>query len=271
MTGQAKSKAEKQHIKITDQEEALTYAIKLHQEDEHKPEKERRSLRALCQEAEEEMDRQKKKVSLSHVTLKRQLEGGRSCQQANEDNNAWLTPEEEENVVAYCLELAAWGFPLVHKTLKFHVDSILQAWLQNTFPKTGVGKNWTERFLNRHVGCLGTYWSSTLDTKRGRAVNEHTHKAWFDLLKDTQERYGIEQDCTWAVDETGFQPGSGLKQRVIGPAKRKMQYQQRDGNRENITVMVTICADGETIAPTVIYKGQSFSTNWHQDDSLNAS
>ncbi|KIK80085.1 hypothetical protein PAXRUDRAFT_159612, partial [Paxillus rubicundulus Ve08.2h10] len=85
------------------------------------------------------------------------------------------------------------------------------------------------------------------------------------------KKYHIEEDCIWAVDETGFQPGTGLKQRVIGPAKRKMQYQQRDGNRENITVMVTICADGNTIAPTVIYKGQAFSTNWHQDDSLNAS
>ncbi|KIK78610.1 hypothetical protein PAXRUDRAFT_772479 [Paxillus rubicundulus Ve08.2h10] len=35
--------------------------------------------------------------------------------------------------------------------------------------------------------------------------------------------------------------------------------------------MVTICADGDTIAPTVIYKGQAFSTNWHQDNSLEAS
>lgn len=32
--------------------------------------------------------------------------------------------------------------------------------------------------------------------------------------------------------------------------------------------MVTICADGETIPPLVIYKGQTFSTNWHQDNIL---
>ncbi|KIK26418.1 hypothetical protein PISMIDRAFT_38990, partial [Pisolithus microcarpus 441] len=31
-------------------------------------------------------------------------------------------------------------------------------------------------------------------------------------------------------------------------------YQQQDGNQENITVMVTICTDGETIPPLVIYK-----------------
>ncbi|KAF9223589.1 hypothetical protein BS17DRAFT_638277, partial [Gyrodon lividus] len=55
----------------------------------------------------------------------------------------WLTPEEEENVAAYCLELAARGFPLAYKTLKYHVNSLLQAWLLSTFPKTGVSKNWT--------------------------------------------------------------------------------------------------------------------------------
>jgi hypothetical protein len=60
-------------------------------------------------------------------------------------------------------------------------------------------------------------------------------------------------------------------QRVIGAAKKKTQYQQRDGNRENITVMVTICADGEEIPPAVIYKGKGFSTLWHQENELKAS
>ncbi|KIK80086.1 hypothetical protein PAXRUDRAFT_44772, partial [Paxillus rubicundulus Ve08.2h10] len=156
-----------------------------------KPEKERRSLRVLCCEAEEEMERQKKKVSISHVTLKRRLEGGRSCQQANEENYGWLTVEEEESVVEYCLELAARGFPLTHKSLKHHVDSLLHARLANAFPETGVGKNWTDRFLERHAEQLGKYWSSSLDTNRGRAVNEHTHKAWFDLLGDTMKKYHI--------------------------------------------------------------------------------
>ncbi|KAF9231426.1 hypothetical protein BU15DRAFT_21613, partial [Melanogaster broomeanus] len=81
-------------------------------------------------------------VTLSHVTLMRRLEGGRSCQQANEENHGWLTSEEEENIIAYCLELAARGFPLTHSTLKYPVNSMLQARLGNAFPPTGVGKHW---------------------------------------------------------------------------------------------------------------------------------
>ncbi|KAF8834320.1 hypothetical protein BDN67DRAFT_915183, partial [Paxillus ammoniavirescens] len=65
--------------------------------------------------------------------------------------------------------------------------------------------------------------------------------------------------------------GEAQRQRGIGAAKRNIQHQQRDGNRETTTVMVTICADGQSIAPTVIYKGKVFSTNWHQDNDLCAS
>ncbi|KIK75308.1 hypothetical protein PAXRUDRAFT_173211 [Paxillus rubicundulus Ve08.2h10] len=171
----------------------------------------------------------------------------------------------------FCLDLAARGFPLKHRSLKFHVDSVLQGRLGSGFPKTGVGKNWTDRFLERHSDNLGRYWSAPLDTARGRAVNENTNKAWFDLLGKTIDMNNIEEDCLWAADETGFQPGGGLWERVIGAAKKKRQHQQRNGNRENITVMVTICADGGTIPPTVIYKGQSFSTAWHEGNDLQAS
>ncbi|KAF8125778.1 hypothetical protein EV363DRAFT_1141579, partial [Boletus edulis] len=103
------------------------------------------------------------------------------------------------------------------------------------FPASGVGKNWTGHFIERHHTQLGQFWSSALDTACGRAVNPHTNKAWFDLLGNTMTEQGIEGDCLWAADETGFQPGGGQTQRVIGAAKKKTQYQQRDGNRENIT------------------------------------
>jgi len=148
---------------------------------------------------------------------------------------------------------------------------VLQARLRNAFPPTGIGKHWTDCFLTRHKQHLGTYWCLPLDGNRGHAVNKNTHKAWCDLLKDTLEKYAIEEDCIWAADETGFQPSSGMKQHVIGSVKRKMQHQQSDGLKENITVLVAIGADGSSIAPTVIYKGQSFLTNWHQDDTLQAS
>ncbi len=72
------------------------------------------------------------------------------------------------------------------------------------------------------------------------------------------------------ADETGIQTGIGVTERVIGPVGQKMQYQQRSGNRENITVLPTICADGTSVPPIIIYKGEAFQAKWLQENPLDA-
>ncbi|KZP13127.1 DDE-domain-containing protein, partial [Athelia psychrophila] len=113
-------------------------------------------------------------------------------------------------------------------------------------------------------------FSRPLESKRGRAVNPATNKAWFDLLGDTQQKYGLQPETTWAADESGFQASSGQRERVMGARKKEPQYQQRDGNQENITVIVTICGDGSALAPTMIFKGSAFQVAWKQDNPANA-
>ncbi|KIK84755.1 hypothetical protein PAXRUDRAFT_97235, partial [Paxillus rubicundulus Ve08.2h10] len=154
-------------------------------------EEEWRSLCMICHAAEEELCQKKKHVKLSHTTLLQRLNGSRSFQRANEENNGWFTTEEEEKIVKYCLELAVRAFLLMHRHLKLHVDSILQGWHCKDFPTSGVGVNWKDHFLNHHMNCLGTYWSSSLNTACGQAVNKHTHEAWFNLLMQTINKYNI--------------------------------------------------------------------------------
>ncbi|KAJ3966653.1 hypothetical protein EV361DRAFT_832454, partial [Lentinula raphanica] len=67
------------------------------------------------------------------------------------------------------------------------------------------------------------HWASSLDEKRGRAVNPTTNEQWFDLLED-EDIYG--------QDESGFQSIQSSKQRVIGARLTKIQHQQSDGGRE---------------------------------------
>ncbi|EIN03598.1 CENP-B protein, partial [Punctularia strigosozonata HHB-11173 SS5] len=68
----------------------------------------------------------------------------------------------------------------------------------------------------------------------------------------------IDGECIYAVDETGFQAGEGRTERVIGAAGTYHQHQQRSGGRENMTVIVTICADGTAGPPAVIFKGKAY-------------
>jgi len=38
-----------------------------------------------------------------------------------------------------------------------------------------------------------------------------------------------------------------------------------------VTAIVTICADGTSLRPTIIFKGQGFTESWFSDNVLEAS
>jgi hypothetical protein len=123
------------------------------------------------------------------------------------------------------------------------------------------------------------YWAHLLDNIHGRAVNPITNTQWFDILgtvmrggtdspdnggsdsetmEDEDDWEPILEQNTYAADECGFMPLGGTKQRVIGASGKMAQHQQGDGWHENTTVIVTICADGSSLKPSVIFKGQVF-------------
>ncbi|KIK72350.1 hypothetical protein PAXRUDRAFT_799248 [Paxillus rubicundulus Ve08.2h10] len=109
MTGCPKPETRKRQIHLEQQEEALADVVKTHQEEQQKPEKERRSLHTICHEVKEKWRKNKGYcgVIVSRDTVCQRLEGGRSCHQFNMETNAWLTKEEEEQTVTFCLDLAA--------------------------------------------------------------------------------------------------------------------------------------------------------------------
>jgi hypothetical protein len=120
------------------------------------------------------------------------------------------------------------------------------------------------------------YQGQTLDTQCGQAGNEAVNKQYYDLVEKVQlhgDNGGlIAPDCTWAMDESGFQAnGNEGCQLVIGKISKKIQYQQQGGSRENITVLVMIGGDGSALPPAVIYAGKGYLVKWSQDNPANAS
>jgi hypothetical protein len=113
-------------------------------------------------------------------------------------------------------------------------------------------------------------WSTPLGSKFGRTVNPHTKNAWFLLQQQTITDYGVEAECTYGTDKIGCNPVEGQKECVMGSLKPGPQYQQCDRNWENITVIVTVCADGTSSPPAVIFKGQGYQAKWKQDNPANA-
>lgn len=268
MPGRAQSDTKKAQNAREAYEDLKDRAIEVYKNERKKPNG--RGARTIAQDF---MDLYRKEtgksVRLCYNTLIRGADGGRSRAEANAAKS-WLTKEETALVIGYIAELGNRGFPLSHRRLKEHVDEILRARLGDEFPALGVGKKWTQRFIEKYSRDIKMSWSTPLESKRGRAVNPHTMSAYFALLKDTITKYSITEDCTYGTDEIGCTPSEGQKERVMGGRKAGPQYQQQGGDRENTTVIVTVCADGTSIPPAVIFKGKGFQVKWKQDNPSNA-
>jgi len=252
----------------------MTRAVAEYQAEQAKTGK-KQGLHAVCFDIQKQyLQETGKVISLNHNTLNNLAKGGHSISEFNAEKR-WLLDAKEENISEYTLDHASHGFPLDHKQLKAAVDDIAQARLGDDFPESGVGKQWTGRFIERHSDCLHMYGTRGLDKSRTQAVNKTTNAAWYEmlgtLLKTGDDGKSIALECIWGVDETGFQPCHGVApQKVVGPTGAKVQYQAVDGNRENITVLVTIGADGTSIPPAVIFKGKAYQAKWLQDNPTNA-
>jgi hypothetical protein len=289
----AKSKARVAQLACEEKDAlmARATALYIHEQDKDLQNGEKRmSLRAVCKPIEGEHLLQKKKaITLDPNTLLRHVKGGKAKSKSNEEKG-WLLPEEVETVIAYAVEVANRGFPLTHRWLKEVVDEICSAQLGNKFPSIGVGKKWTGHFVEKHRDRLRTYWSHSLDNKRGHAVNPATNTAWFDLLEDVlagrrdgefdsdsedgdtdgTEYKPILLENVYGMDESGSPASTATKRRAIGGAGKKTQHQTGDGGRENTTVILTICADGTALKPSVIFKGQAYNVRWDQENPTNA-
>jgi hypothetical protein len=273
MVGIAKSQALKKRILRKEVDDLKAYCVKLYAAEQERlltPGEKNKSLRQICKDASDaHFAETGRRIPLAHNTLARHIKGGVTLTESNR-RKSWLTAEEEVIIVNFAIEIAQRGFPLSPRRLRDHCEAVLQHRMGNKFPEGGLGKDWGSRFILKHHDKLGMHWSSALDGSRGRAVNPVTNEEYFRILKEVRERFDIPDELVYGADETGIQSGIGVAERVIGPAGAKIQHQQRSGTRENITVLPTICADGTSLAPTVIYKGEAFQTAWLQDNPLDA-
>ena len=275
MAWQALSKTKTAQLKHEEHTELMAKAVARYQQEQDTPSTVKKmGLRKVCTEVEKEHYKKTGgSVLLNHNTLRNLVNGGRLRAAANLEKG-WLVDDEE--LIHYVIENGAMGHPFSHRWLKEHTDEICRARLGTKFPENGVGIQWTHRFIEKHSDKLHMYTAKSLDTARGQAVNKHTNELWFDVVEEVQlegdDGEPIALECTWAMDESGFQANGGKGfEHVIGAKGKKVQYQQQAGTRENITVLLTIGASGVVLPPVVLYSGKGYLGKWHQENPVKAS
>ena len=208
------------------------------------------------------------KHDMSKSTLQRLVNGGISMSAFNASKQQ-LIPAEERIIVDFCLESADRGFPLTVTNVYKCADNILTVRLGDDHPP--LGHNWVNNFLTRHRDELQTHWSKLLDTQRGQALNPTNVKLWFDMVKEHIVDTGILPGNIYGMDESGFPPSDQGTQRVIGRRGTKTQHAQVSAEHENVTAIITICADGTVLKPSIIFKGQNIIKKWGDKNVSDAS
>lgn len=72
------------------------------------------------------------------------------------------------------------------------------------------------------------------------------------------------------MDEKGCQMGKGQRARVLVDRDQKDVQTLEDGDRELVTVIECVSADGTAIRPGIIFKGIRRDLSWGKDNNCNA-
>jgi hypothetical protein len=172
----------------------------------------------------------------------------------------WLNHAESQELIDHILTRADQGFPIGRKDIKRYALEIARIGHPDL---AALGPSWVDRFIARHQDQLQMHWTANLDHSRAAGVNPTAIRHWFELVASAFQAYNFMPENVYGFDESGFPfGGDGARQRVVGRTDARIQHIQRGGNRENVTVMVTICADGTTTRPTVIFKGKKMYSDW---------
>jgi Tc5 transposase DNA-binding domain len=235
----------------------LRLALEIYTAEQLKPKIERRSLRDVANE-----------FHVDHTTLSRHYKGGVSMSAFNSLKQK-LTVAEEKTLVDFALGCADRGLPVTHAQLAGYANQLLEKRIGPDY--VPVGQNWSDRFVERHHETMQTHWSRPLDSQRARALNPEVVKHWFALVQEHIIGPDIKPHNVYGMDESGFPPSNQGRQKVIGRRGTKTQHKQGGADRENVTAIVTICADGTVLDPTVIFKGKNIMAKWGENNVASAS
>ncbi|OBS16612.1 hypothetical protein FPOA_27274 [Fusarium poae] len=179
-------------------------------------------------------------------------------------NSRRLSDLEEQTVVQFIINLYFQGFASRQRFVEETANSLLAD--RDTSP---VGKRWAYNFVKRQPE-LKTRIFRRYDYQRAKCEDPAIIRGWFRLVQNTIAKYSIQSGDIWNFDETGFMMGliqSGMV--VTGSERQGRPKSVQPGNREWITAIPAINAEGQSIPPFIISSGQ-YHVNWYRESNLPA-
>ena len=178
-----------------------------------------------------------------------------------------MTPPEEAELVRWITQLTITGYSPTHAMVRSMAETIQKGRVIQSNDTTSadytdpLGTDWVRRFLLRHLQ-LKSVVGRRIDAVRIKDASKDVLKKWFDAYEQTVEQYQIMEENIYNFDESGFSIGQIQATRVIINSRVRQKYQVNPGRQEWVSAIECICADGSSISPLIIFKGENLSKQW---------
>ena len=195
-------------------------------------------------------------------TLQTRLRGTQPRSETTSVNRKLLAVEEQ-SLIQWILDLDRRGFPPQVIDVRRMADALLAGRGQDP-PPPPVGKKWVSRFVNSQSE-LQTKWNRKFHSQRARCEDPVAISAWFKLVEETRQAYGILDTDTYNFDETGFMMGVAATSKVVTSSDivgRAVTVQP--GNRDWVTTIECINASGWCLPSFVILSGKLHQASWYR-------
>lgn len=195
-------------------------------------------------------------AGVARSTLHGRLKGAQSWRKAHEIDQT-LGAAEEKMIVKQIEDMDRRGFPM-------RVDMVQELALKILNKREGggsltLGQHWITRFLNRHPQLSSKFSTQVRIVKSDPKIIKQA----FDVLGSMICTFNIIPRNIYNMDEKGLQMGKSARVKVICVRGRRSPPLMKDGNRELVTAVETIGADGTVLPPMIILKGKTQQAQWH--------
>jgi hypothetical protein len=167
---------------------------------------------------------------------------------------------EEQQVVEYVVKMQEVGFLITILQLRLKVALITQDRV-TPFTNGILGPGWLRWFKKRHHE-LSLRLAQGLDAKRARSLCPDNVKTFYSNLRSLYDKYEYSPSRIWNCGESGVQAGQNGGAYVLARQGCRSVHQVILDEREWMTVLTCINANGQSVPNFYIFIGKRFRRNY---------
>ena len=184
---------------------------------------------------------------------------GRRSKEEKAQRQQYLTPNEENAVVRFLLQMENLGQPVRIKYLPSLAFSVTRQRSTSNRPVKLPSKKWAQAFQKRHP---------ELKSKRFRALDWNRYNIydkvvqWFEVMEKELCKPDIALENVYNMDETGVMLSLLTSVKVLVSKDDQRGYRGARVKRTTVTAIECISGDGRRLNPMIIWPASTHRANW---------